>query len=82
MSRLRSRIIGQHGAQRAAQAAWHPWGTADTPTELPCVVVQYWQGGSQVQVADVMYVPAGGGAVPVAATAPGRFGQVVLAGRV
>jgi hypothetical protein len=35
-----------------------------------------------VQVADVMYVPAGGGAVPVAATAPGRFGQVVLAGRV
>jgi hypothetical protein len=82
VSRLRSRIIGQHGAQRHAQQAYHPYGTADTPMVMPMTQVLFNPGGAMVEVMNVMYVPSGTGAVPVAATAPGQFGQVVMAGRV
>jgi hypothetical protein len=80
VSRLRSRIVGQHGAQRHAQAAYHPWGTADTPMVMPMVHVQFGAGGAAVQVMHTIYVGTGTGAVPLAATAPGQFGQVALAG--
>jgi len=77
MSRLRSRIVGQHGAQRAAQASYHPYGTADTPMSMPMVHVQFYDGGAAVQVAHGIITPSG---AVIPATAPGRFGQVALAG--
>lgn len=81
VSRLRSRIIGQHGASRHAAAAMHPYGTADTPMTMPMVHVQFAGGGAAVQVMAPLYVPSGGGAVPVPATAPGQYGQVSVSGR-
>jgi hypothetical protein len=77
MSRLRSRIVGQHGAQRHAQAAYHPYGTADTPMVMPMVHVQFGAGGAAVQVMHGITTPNG---AVIPATAPGQFGQVALAG--
>lgn len=78
MSRLRSRIIGQHGAARAAQDGYHPYGTADTPMVMPMVHVQFGPGGAAVQVMAPL-ITANGAMIP--AVAPGQFGQVSVSGR-
>ena len=78
MSRLRSRIIGQHGAHAHAQQSYHPYGTADTPMVMPMVLVQFGGGGALVQAMEPL-VTANGALIP--ATAPGRFDQVAVSGR-
>ena len=78
MFKLRSRILGQHGAHRAAQQGMHPWGTADTPMEDPMTHVQFGPGGAAVQVMTPL-ITAGGAMIP--ATAPGQYGQVSISGR-
>jgi hypothetical protein len=77
MSRLRSRIAAQPAAARAAAADYHPWGTGDTPMVMPMVLVYFGGGGAWVQ--QMMPLVTANGA-PVPATAPGRFGQVAIAG--
>jgi hypothetical protein len=77
MSRLHKRIISQAGAARAAAGAYHPYGTADTPMTMPTVLVQFGGGGAMVQ--QMTGLVTANGAV-IAATAPGRFDQVVLSG--
>lgn len=77
MSRLRARIAGQAGANRAAGYAGQPYGTADTPMVMPMVRVQFYGGGAAVEQM-VPLVTANGAAVP--ATAPGQYGQVAIAG--
>ncbi len=77
MSRLRARIAGQAGNTRAAAAGYHPYGTADTPMVTPMVHVQYAGGSTFVQQMHGL-VTANGAVIP--ATAPGRFGQVAIAG--
>lgn len=79
-SKLRSRIIGQHGASRAAQTGMHPWGTADTPMEMPMVHVRFGPGGAAVQVMTPLVTTAPNGAM-IPATAPGQYGQVSVSGR-
>ncbi len=80
MGKLRSRIIGQHGAQRAAQAGMHPYGTADTPMVMPMVRVYFNGGGATVEVMSPLVVDAPDGAL-IPATAPGQYGQVSVSGR-
>lgn len=75
MSRLRNRIHGQAGAARAAAAEYHPHGTPDTPMTMPMTRVFFGGGGADVEQM-IPLVTASGAAVP--ATAPGRYGQVVL----
>lgn len=77
MSRLRDRIAGQPAAAAAAAAGYHPHGNADTPMMMPMVAVQVGPGGSYVQ--QMMPIITANGA-PIAATAPGRYDQVVMSG--
>lgn len=76
MSRLRDRVARQPAAARAAAAGYHPHGTADTPMVMPMVKVTYSPAGMTVQ--QVITAPDGR---MIPATAPGRFGQVCMAGR-
>jgi hypothetical protein len=78
VSRLRSRIIGQHGAHKHAQASLHPYGTADTPMEMPMTHVLFGPGGAAVQVMTPLVTPLGD---VIPATAPGQYGQVSISGR-
>lgn len=77
-SRLHSRIRGQHGANAAALAAFHPAGTADTPHVMPLALVRFAPSGASVEVMAPIYTPTGR---PIPATAPGRWDQVMMAGR-
>lgn len=77
MSRLRDRIIGQAGAGRAAAGEYHPHGTEDTPMVMPMTAVFFGGGGAMVE--QMAPLVAANGA-PVPATAPGRYGQVHIAG--
>lgn len=76
MSRLHSRIAAQPGAARAAAAGYHPWGTADTPSEMPHVAVRYDSGMTGVE--QVIYAPDGRG-IPM--TGAAGYGTVARAGR-
>lgn len=76
MSRLRDRIAGQPQAARAAAGSYHPWGTADTPSEMPHVMVRYASGMTGVE--QVVYAPDGRG-IPM--TAAASHGTVARAGR-
>lgn len=76
MSRLRNRIAAQPQAARAAAAGYHPWGTADTPHEMPHVMVRY--DGDMTGVEQVVYAPDGRG-IPM--TAAAGHGAVARAGR-
>jgi hypothetical protein len=80
VAKLRSRIVGQHRANRAAQAGMHPWGTADTPLVMPMTHVQFGPGGAAVQVMTPLVTDAPDGAM-IPATAPGQYGQVAVSGR-
>jgi hypothetical protein len=75
MSRLQRRIAGQAGAARAAAGEYHPHGTADTPMVMPMTRVYFGGAGADVEQL-VPLVTANGAAIP--ATAPGRYGQVIL----
>lgn len=77
MSRLRDRIAAQPAAAAAAAAGYHPHGNADTPMMMPMVAVQVGPGGSYVQQMMPIITPSG---APIAATAPGRYDQVVMSG--
>lgn len=77
-TRLASRIIGQHGAQAAAQQAYHPHGTADTPMTMLATHVLISPAGAAVQVMTPLVTPDGR---LIPATAPGRWDQVAAAGR-
>ncbi len=77
-TRLHSRITGQHGAAAAAQQAYHPVGTADTPMVMPMVHVQFGGSGAAVQVMTPLIAPDGR---LIPATAPGRWDQVTVSGR-
>jgi len=57
MSRLQRRIASQPQAARAAAASYHPWGTADTPVEMPHVAIRYASGMTGVE--QVIYAPDG-----------------------
>ena len=76
MSRLRSRIAAQPGAARAAAAGYHPWGTADTPSEMPHVMIRYASGMTGVE--QMVYAPDGRG-IPM--TAAAGHGAVARAGQ-
>jgi hypothetical protein len=77
MSRLRTRITRQARAGAAAQASYHPYGTPETPMEMPMVRVFFGPGGASVQQM-VPLITANG--APVPATAPGQYGQVTISG--
>ena len=76
MSRLQSRIAAQQRAAAAAAGSYHPWGTADTPSEMPHVAVRYDSGMTGVE--QVVYAPDGRG-IPM--TAAAGHGAVARAGR-
>jgi hypothetical protein len=76
MSRLHSRIIRQSGNTRAAQAGYHPYGTADTPMTMPMTHVVF-SGGGGATVQQMTGITTPNGAV-IPATVPGRFGQVTI----
>ena len=58
----------------------HPYGTADTPMVMPIARVEY--NGMDVFYEDLHPLWTGDvNAAPLAATAPGRWAQVVPAGR-
>ena len=80
LSKLRRRIISQASGQAQAMGDYHPYGTPDTPMVMPLVAVQFTGSGAQVQGMEPLYVAHGTGAVPIPATAPGRFGHVHMAG--
>jgi len=65
MSRLRDRIARQPGAARAAAGEFHPWGTADTPVQMPAYAVRYGNGMTGVE--QVVYAPDGRGIPMLAA---------------
>lgn len=75
MSTLRDRI-----AQPGRMGDYHPVGTEATPMEMPLALVTYdgenlrYDGLHPLDTGDV-------NAAPVAATAPGSWGQVVAAGK-
>jgi hypothetical protein len=77
MSRLHRRIAGQHRAAAAAAGEYHPAGTADTPMVMPMAHVRFEGGGAMVQQMAPL-ITANGAMIP--AIAPGRFGQVHIAG--
>ncbi len=77
MSRLRKRVIRQAGGAAAAASSHHPYGTPDTPMLMPMVRVVFGGGGASIEQM-VPIVTANG--APVPATAPGRYGQVAIAG--
>jgi hypothetical protein len=77
MSRLRHRIIHQHRAAAAAASGMHPHGNADTPMQMPMVLVEMGPQGARVQ--QMTLITANG--APIAATSPGRFSQVAISGR-
>lgn len=76
MSRLRRRIASQPRAAAAAAGSYHPWGTPDTPHEMPHVMVRYDSGMTGVE--QVVYAPDGRG-IPM--TAAAQYGTVARAGR-
>lgn len=55
----------------------HPAGNADTPMTMPMTGVWFGGGGAYVEQL-VPLITANGATVP--ATAPGRYGQVHIAG--
>lgn len=77
MSKLHSRIAGQAGANRAAAAGYHPWGTADTPLEMPAVHVWYNPAGMIVQQTTGIVTP-NGAVIPATPAAP--VGHVPMTG--
>lgn len=77
MSRLRHRIAGQAGQNRAAAAGYHPYGTADTPLSMPVVHVYYSPAGMIVQQAAGIMV-GNGAVIPAVPTAP--VGHVPMTG--
>jgi len=79
MSKLRRRIINQAAGPAAAQGTYHPYGTPDTPMVMPMVLVQFGPGGGAAVEQMVPLITANGAAIP--ATAPGRYGQVVVSSR-
>lgn len=76
--KLRRRIAGVGNNQAQAMAAYHPYGSADTPMTMPIHQVIMTGSGAQVQRLTPL-VTANGAMIP--ASAPGTWGQVVAAGR-
>jgi hypothetical protein len=77
MSVLRNRILAQGGG---ASGSYHPYGTSATPMIMPLAAVEY--DGVNLAYQDMHPLNTGDvNAAPVAATAPGSWGQVVAAGR-
>jgi hypothetical protein len=76
MSKLHRRITRQAASAGNAAAQYHPAGNADTPMVMPMVHVQFYGGGAYVQ----QMTPAAMQGTAVAATVPGRFGAVPMAG--
>ena len=81
MSRLRDRIAAQPLAGRAAAGSWHPWGTEDTPLELPAVVTRYalTAEGSYVTGVEQVIAAPDGRMIPM--TGAAGYGAVARAGR-
>ena len=81
--RLRHRIHAHPGTQAAVQGSYHPAGTAETPMSMPVatVIVSAAQG-QYVTLGSMEFTPlftTDGAVIP--AVAPGRWGQLVAAGR-
>lgn len=72
MSRMRDRLASNDGG-----AAFHPYGTGDTPMTMPLALVRISDGGMSYQSMHPLWT-ADGAAVP--ATAPGSWGQLYAAG--
>lgn len=77
MSKLRRRIVSQHRGAAVAAGEYHPAGTADTPMMMPLAIIRFAGGGMTLEQA-VPLVTANGASIP--ASAPGRYGQVAIAG--
>lgn len=60
----------------------HPYGTGATPMVMPLARVEYNSVNGTLSYQDMEPLNTGDvNAAPLAATAPGRWGQVVAAGR-
>ena len=75
MTAMRDRLM-----QPGQTAAYHPWGTGDTPMVMPLAVVTFHQDGATYQDLCPLYT-GDVNAAPLPATAPGSWGQVHAAGR-
>jgi hypothetical protein len=74
MSVLRSRIMAP-----GVMGDYHPYGTSATPMTMPLAAVEY--DGANLSYQDLAPLDTGDvNAAPVAATAPGTWGQVAAAG--
>lgn len=78
MSKLRTRIGNQAGNQREAMAAYHPYGTGDTPMVMPMHRYTVTPDGIAVEQMHPVPHPAG---YHVAAVPRGSWGHVRAAGQ-
>jgi hypothetical protein len=76
---LHRRIVSQAGNHAAAQAAYHPWGTADTPVVMPSFRMDLTPAGATFEQAHVIIAANG---APIGAVSNHAWGTVLPAGRV
>ena len=78
MSAMRNRIAATGTAMTAAMGQYHAYGTAATPMVMPLALVTVTAAGVTQQDTAPIYAPDG---EIIAATAPGSWGQLRMAGR-
>jgi hypothetical protein len=78
VSAMRSRIAAQPMQAQAAMGTYHPYGTGATPMTMPLALVTVTPDGVTQQDMAPMWAPDG---ETIAATAPGSWGQLRMAGR-
>jgi hypothetical protein len=76
--RLHGRVVRQAASHAAAMAAYHPWGTADTPMVMPQFRVAYTPIGATFEEAHVI-ISANG--APIPGISNHAWGTVIPAGR-
>lgn len=75
--KLHSRIRGQSGNHAAAMAAWHPYGTADTPMVMPATRTTLTPAGAMFEEMHVIIAANG---APVIGASDHAWGMVIPAG--
>jgi hypothetical protein len=73
-----ARFTSQPGHQKAVDATFHPWGTADTPMVMPMTLVQIGSDGIAYQDMHPLIMPDGR---MIPATADHQWFQLRAAGR-
>lgn len=74
---LHRRITRQAGHHAAAQAAYHPWGTSDTPLAMPSFRIALTPAGATFEEAHVIIASDG---APIGAISNHAWGTVRPAG--